>query len=72
MLEFLISNIESQNKTCSIFLDLSKAFDCVEHIKLTQILEYCGIRGLPLNWVKLYLMTGPNKLQSQTMCHQKL
>ncbi len=56
MLKFIITNIDRQNKTCSVFLDMSKAFDCVDHKKLTKILDCYGIRGLPLNWIKSYLM----------------
>ena len=51
----LINNIEKGLFSCCMFLDLSKAFDTVNHNILLTKLEHCGIRGLALPWFKSYL-----------------
>ena len=38
-----------------MFIDLSKAFDCVDHQIFISILNNQGIRGIPLSWIESYL-----------------
>ena len=51
----VIKNLENMKFTATIYLDLSKAFDTLEHSTLLSKLEIYGIRGMTLQWFKNYL-----------------
>ena len=51
----ITSAIDERKHTVGIFLDLSKAFDTVNHRILLDKLEHFGIRGLALEWIKCYV-----------------
>ena len=53
--EDFITGIENKHVTCSVFLDLKKAFDTADHDILIGKLQRYGIRGLPLQLIRCYL-----------------
>ena len=51
----LLDNMDKKLISCSIFSDLRKACDTINHIILIKKLEKYGIRGLPLQLLSSYL-----------------
>lgn len=51
----LLEHLNNNMISISVFLDLSKAFDCVNHKLLLYKLQHWGIRGNTLNLLKSYL-----------------
>jgi len=50
-----LSAIDSGHYVGAVFLDLAKAFDCVDHGILLQKLPYYGISGNTLSWLTSFL-----------------
>ena len=63
----VISNIadafEKKLLTIGVFLDLSKAFDTIDHDILFYKLTYYGIRGTTFKWFKSYLSGRTQQVQ---------
>ena len=47
--------IDNGKITCSVFLELQKAFDSVDHEILLSQLEHYDVRGVPFTWFKTFL-----------------
>lgn len=56
LVDELSDTIDRKNRFAGcLFLDLSKAFDTIDHVFLLKKLESCGIRGLPNTLFSSYL-----------------
>ena len=58
LVDYIINSFENNNIGCGIFLDISKAFDTMDHSILLGILGKYGIRGIALKWFNSYLSEG--------------
>ena len=55
LIDTLLQTLDKKDIRISIFLDLSKAFDTIDHNSLYIKLRHYGINGVPLNWLINYL-----------------
>ena len=51
----ITSAVDNKKCTIGVFIDLSKAFDTIDHKLLLTKLEHYGIRGVAYDWIKSYL-----------------
>ena len=66
IVENILKNLDDHEKVFGLFLDLSKAFDCVDHSILLKKLETYGIRGQAWKLLQSYLT---NRYQYVELCN---
>ena len=54
-LEQILTSLDNKETVMALYIDLSKAFDSLDHTIMLHKLEHYGVRGIPLNWFKNYL-----------------
>ncbi len=62
-LKDVASSLDQNEATIGIFLDLSKAFDVIDHNILLSKLPSYGIRGIALDWLCSYLKQRSQKVE---------
>ena len=62
LLKILLELFEEKQVTIGIFLNLSKAFDTIDHKILMSKLQHYGVRGLPLQLLHSYLSNHSQKV----------
>jgi len=57
-MQYLYDNLDQGNTVISIFLDISKAFDCLDHDLLLEKMSVYGVDGVILFFLCYYRKRG--------------
>ena len=72
LLSEIIKGLQNGHYTIALFLDLSKAFDTLEHEVLLEKMHRYGIRGNVLNWYRSYLFNRKIRVKCQVASSGRL
>jgi hypothetical protein len=74
LISVILNNQNNKTKTGSVFCDLQKAFDTVNHALLLDKLEYYGIKGKAKKLIESYLRERYQRVQITTLglCNKTL
>ena len=59
IIDHMLNALDKGLYVCGVFVDLSKAFDTVDHSILLSKLSTYGVRGVAWSWFKSYLISRP-------------
>ena len=63
----IVKSLEHKETSACVLLDLSKAFDTIEHTIMLEKLALYGIRGNALSWFKSYLSNRSLRVKCRTV-----
>ena len=63
----IVKSLEHKETSVCVLLDLSKAFDTIEHTIMLEKLALYGIRGNALSWFKSYLSNRSLRVKCRTI-----
>ena len=66
LIGYVIKNLEQKKDTISVFVELSKAFDTLQHDIILQKMEKYGLCGVTLSWFQSYLENRKLRAKCQT------
>ena len=63
LVDHILKQMDKQQFTGAVFIDLKKAFDLVDYHCLLHKLEHYGVRRCSFTWFKNYLTTRSQRVQ---------
>ena len=72
LVDTILAQMDRQNYTGTVFVDLKKAFDLVNHKCLLSKLDHYGVRGHSLQWFQNYLTTRFQRVQYNGKLSERL